>query len=329
MAYTATAMEMSRITGSTAEVEEFLRAWNDSSDFVTAFTSGSTGTPKEIRLSKRDMIMSAKATNAYFGIDAESELALPLSASYIAGKMMIVRSIVAGCRLYVAEPTLDPLKALPDDVRFSLIPIVPAQIPALAASNRVIERVACIIVGGAPTTPAQEEMLLALGIPAYSTYGMTETCSHVALKKIGEGDVFHGLPGINFATDGRGCLIIDAPSFGFGRIITNDCVELLDSTSFRLFGRADNVIISGGIKIHPEILEKTLSPLFGDRAFYITSRHSKKWGSEVILYVEGQGFDKEAFRREALRLVDRKSMPKEVIEIANFERTSSGKIIRR
>ncbi len=157
---------------------------------------------------------------------------------------------------------------------------------------------------------------------------MTETCSHVALRRIGEEDFFTALPGISFGTDSRGCLVINAPGFSFGKITTNDCVTLLSPTCFRWLGRADNVINSGGIKVHPEELEQTLAPLLGNRAFFVTSRNSDRWGSEIVLCVEGKGFNQEAFFARVGELLPRKLMPKEVVEIESFKRTSSGKIIR-
>ena len=320
-------MDSARITGLTSAAREFLDCWNDGRDYITAFTSGSTGRPKEIRLLKSDMVASAKATNAFFGINSSSTLALPLSASYIAGKMMIVRSIVAQCPLYIADPDADPLLGLPQSVKFSLLPIVPAQIQGLVSHGDLSQRVGAIIVGGAPTTPQQNGILKSLGIPVFATYGMTETCSHVALRPIDE-DAFRAMPGIEFGVDERDCLIIDAPRFSFGKIITNDCVTLLSPTRFRWLGRADNVINSGGIKIHPESIEKALAPIFGDRAFYVTSRPSEKWGSELVLFVEGKGFDTELFTKKVAELLDRKLIPKQVIEVDRFERTASGKVIR-
>lgn len=321
-------MDYPGITGMTPEAQAFIREWFGGGEYIKAHTSGSTGAPKEIRLLKSDMVASANATNAFFGIGKSSVVALPLSAGYIAGKMMIVRSIVAGCKLHIANPGLKPLDGFPEDMRFDLIPIVPGQIDGLLAAPDAAGRVGAVIVGGAPMSAMQEAALAASGIKAYATYGMTETCSHVALRRIGEEDFFTALPGISFGTDSRGCLVINAPGFSFGKITTNDCVTLLSPTCFRWLGRADNVINSGGIKVHPEELEQTLAPLLGNRAFFVTSRNSDRWGSEIVLCVEGKGFNQEAFFARVGEFLPRKLMPKEVVEIESFKRTSSGKIIR-
>lgn len=266
--------------------EEFYAEWGNDSDRVSAHTSGSTGTPKPVMLAKADMRLSARATIAFFGIKAGNLLATPLSADYIAGKMMAVRAAESGARLHVEEPSRHPLASLTPDTRVCLTAIVPQQIAGLIDAPCAIDHV---IVGGAPCTPSQEREALT-GRPDtrwWATYGMTETCSHIALRAFGD-NRYHALPGVSLSLDARGCLVITAPEAGWSPVVTNDIVDLLDSTTFIFRGRADNVIISGGIKIHPEEVERIIAPALGDRRFYITAIASEQWGSEPRLIVEGE-----------------------------------------
>jgi O-succinylbenzoic acid--CoA ligase len=320
-------MDYSRITGITPAAAAFMKEWSEG-DFITAHTSGSTGAPKLIRLRKSDMIESAKATNAFLGITAASVLAMPLSADYIAGKMMIVRSLIAGCRLHIAEPSLNPLQGFEHLPAIDMMPVVPAQTSELLKNGRIADKVRCVIVGGAPMGAAAEKALADSGVRAYATYGMTETCSHVALRRIGIEDHYTALPGIWFATDSRGCLIIHSDRMSFGSLTTNDCVELLSPCSFRWLGRADNVINSGGVKVYPEKLERQIAPLLGDRAFYISGRASEQWGTEIILTVEGEEFDRDRFMSAASEILPKRLLPKEIIVTDSIERTQSGKIKR-
>lgn len=150
----------------------------------------------------------------------------------------------------------------------------------------------------------------------------------MALCRItGESDRFKAIDGITFSTDSRGCLVIDAPEFTFKRIITNDIVELSDSRCFKWLGRFDNVINSGGIKLHPELIESSLSA-FIDVPFYIIGRPSTRWGEEAVMYVESSNFDSEWLIKKAHSVLDRYSVPKEVICVKEFVRTESGKIKR-
>ena len=215
----------------TPEARQFIEEWNNSHDYIIAHTSGSTGKPKEIRLLKSDMRLSAEATCRYFGIGPESRLVLPLSPSYIAGKMMIVRALTSGAELWIEEPSMSPLKR--DYGHIDLLPVVPSQLPTLLQSPYVTE-VRNLIVGGGALDPETELQLAACNLKAYATYGMTETCSHVALRDITAGDEhFHALPGISFTTDERECLVIEAPHYSFRSLTTNDTVELIDNSRFR------------------------------------------------------------------------------------------------
>ncbi len=306
-------------------MNKFLDEWNNGHDYVVAHTSGSTGAPKEIRLLKSDMRRSAEATCRFFGITDKSLLVLPLSTDYIAGKMMVVRSIVSGANLIQEKPSSTPLTS--DYGSVDLTAVVPSQVNGLLKSKSKIRQV---IIGGGQITSEIEKKVVESQIHAYATYGMTETCSHVALRDITmREEFFTALPGITFETDSRGCLVINVPDFSFKRIVTNDIVRILDSRRFIWIGRADNVINSGGIKLHPEEIERSLSP-FITYPFYIAGRPSQQWGQEAVLYIEAEAkdIDEDTLMKKARSVLNRYSVPKEVIYVKNFLRTESGKIKR-
>lgn len=310
----------------TPEAEEFLREWESDSPIVKAHTSGSTGKPKEIELLKADMIASARATIRFFGLGPSSFLVLPLSPSYIAGKMQIVRAMEAECSLCVEPPSSHPM-ARGTDGRISLLPIVPSQLAGLMESPS-FSSIDNLIIGGAPLAPRDEALLVSCGINAYATYGMTETCSHVALRRIGS-DRFDALPGFWFSVDDRGCLVIETSTLSFGQIVTNDMVSLISPQSFRWLGRFDNVINSGGVKIFPEEIEKVLVPMLPPGATaYVTSRKSEKWGEEAVIVTDSPLVN----RRLLLQLGESLPpyhVPKDIIYVPVVRRTPvSGKIVR-
>lgn len=311
----------------TPEAEAFLREWENPKPYITAHTSGSTGAPKEIRLLKADMLASARATVARFGLTASSRLHLPLSPGYIAGKMQIIRALTADCALTVEPPTAAPL-AEGDSRPITLVPIVPAQISGLLASPRLglIENV---IIGGAPISPEAERALLDAGVNAFATYGMTETCSHVALRAIGCPH-FDALPGFEFGVDARGCLVIDSTTLSFGRLVTNDVVRLLSPTRFEWLGRADFAINSGGMKLHPEQMERIIAPyLPKGETFYITSAPSARWGEEAVIVTTSEKITDcvlERIKRDSD--VPHTQIPKRVVRVEEMKFTDSGKLIR-
>ncbi|MCI9284373.1 MAG: AMP-binding protein [Muribaculaceae bacterium] len=312
----------------TPAAREFLERWHDGADTVTAHTSGSTGAPKEIHLLKSDMLASARATVEFFGLTPSSHLVLPLSPGYIAGMMQIVRAEVAGCRLTVEEPSSCPLAGWCEggSGRVSLLPVVPAQVEGLLRSG-VTGMVDNLIVGGAPLASALEERIVSSGCRAYATYGMTETCSHVALRRLGCGE-FTALPGFTFATDAEGCLAIESRTLSFGRLLTTDVVELTSATSFRWLGRADNVINSGGVKIHPEEVERVMAPLLPPGAMaYVGSRPSARWGSEAVIVTDSDAVT-DALIDRLRPLLPRHHCPKGVVRVDRIRLTPTNKIIR-
>lgn len=315
------------------EAEEFLEQWYGGEEFITAHTSGSTGEPKEIRLPKQDMLLSARATNLRFSISASSRLLCPLSPAYIAGKMMIVRAIAAQCAVAFVTPSnrftdSDAVNDFLKDGPVALLPVVPSQCQALAGWEH-LPRIDNIIVGGAPLSPGMEERLANTNTCTafYATYGMTETCSHVALRRLGE-PRFEAMPGITFTVDVRDCLTVNAPEYSFGRLQTNDIVRLTSPRTFEWLGRYDNVINSGGIKIFPEKLERELAPLLPFQ-FYIKGIPSEKWGAEAALVCPADAplDDAEILALCRSRLAPFQ-VPRSVIRMTQLSLTSTGKIRR-
>ncbi len=310
-----------------AQLDDFISEWLSDLEYVEAHTSGSTGIPKNIRLLKSDMRSSAIVTNNFFGIDKQSVLALPLSLDYIAGKMMAVRAMIAGCRLLQLPVSNEVVIT----ERVKLLSVVPSQLESLLANPNAPDLVDNLLIGGAPLDDTTRRRVNAAGFKAYIGYGMTETCSHVALRSLADDNsIYHGMLGIRFRTDSRGCLVIDSNRFSWETLITNDVVNLLDETSFQWLGRADNVINSGGVKLHPEMLEnEILRQLPTLPPFFLTSKPDERWGERLVMVVECNPAEAHEFLEKISRLnLPRYGCPKEIISVDVLPRTSNGKLKR-
>lgn len=318
-------------------VDSFLDEWHRDLPYITAHTSGSTGTPKEIRLLKTDMLASARSTNHRFDITSDSILFSPLSASYIAGKMMIVRALAANCRMVFTTPSnhffdRPPIREFILASKPALIPVVPSQLSApvdnIEDYAQLLRAPANIIIGGASISPSMEEKLLSVGGAFYVTYGMTETCSHVALRRLGQ-PAYHAMPGISFAQDNRGCLIVKAPEFSFNSLQTNDIADLSDdSLNFVWRGRFDNVINSGGIKIFPEHLEQLLQQSF-THPFFFKGLPDKKWGEAVAMVTTAPpSISDTEIMAICRKKLPRHSLPTSIIRVDRLPLTSNGKLRR-
>ena len=212
-----------------------------------------------------------------------------------------------------------------------LLAIVPSQVEALVAVPDAGQRVRNVIVGGAPLSDARRQMLTHAGVHGYITYGMTETCSHIALADIADDSgTFHAIArNTRFATNTRGCLTADIPHLSIRRVVTNDIVSIVSPTEFRWQGRADNIINSAGLKICPEELEHTLASLLPDGlTFYIVGVPDTQWGSAVAIVFEGTADLIPMVRNAIARINDRRQRPRYIYAEARLRRTASGKIIR-
>lgn len=324
-----TAEVLTRIHYSDDKTERFLSEWFDNGcDYIKAHTSGSTGSPKEIRLAKRDMVISARLTNRFFSVDGKSTLVCPLSSDYIAGKMMIVRAIVSNAHLYMEAPSNNPV--IRDYGTIDLLPVVPSQIDSIIESKQKRRQIKSLLVGGAKISEGLEAKIIDSGINAYCSYGMTETCSHVALRKIKPGnDIYTALGNNSFTTDNRGCLVIINRDFSFGELTTNDVVKLIDAKNFKWIGRIDNAINSGGIKVFPEMIESKIRRFIpSGKAYYITSSPDKKWGETPLLVIEGTPFDTTAIEIQIRDALDPAERPSKICFIKAFDKTSTGKVKR-
>ncbi len=299
-----------------SNIEEFLELWNNEEDFISAYTSGSTGTPKEIRLQKKRMIASAKATLEFLGIKEGDSALLCLPADKVGGMMMIVRSIVGKLKLYAVAPSSSPIKNIGFHIDFAAM--VPMQLEN-SFEELKHNQIDKLIVGGAPMPSELNEKCSILTTSVYQTYGMTETYSHVAMRKCGSTqNLYEALPGVSFSELG-GKLVIRAPHIEVENLVTNDEVELNSPTRFRWLGRSDFTINSGGIKIHPEEIERRLSRAIS-APFFVFGEQDSQLGESLTLCIEGPKFEVRKKQLEAL--VPRYKCPKKIYWINEFVRTN-------
>jgi len=315
---------------------DFCKDWLSGKNNFTQRTSGSTGTPKEIVITRSQMIASAEATQLNFHTDENSKLICCLDPNYIAGKMMLVRAMVWNCPIALIEPKSTPLSVLTSAPDF--VAMVPLQVEACfqdKSSLNILKKIKHLIIGGAPISSELKNHLIQHEIRAYQTYGMTETVSHIALAKINSEELrYEILPGVDYGVDKRNALWVKSAASNHEVVQTNDLVELLDDNSFRWLGRADFVINSGGVKLHPELLEvkaeRVIHAFFPSSAFFFFGKEDEKLGAKLCLVIEAEEESQRVDHLlQALRdVLGRYEVPKNIFLISQFSRTISGKINR-
>lgn len=319
----------------TVPLFDFIRSWfDDSVTHFTVQTSGSTGTPKQIQHSREAMTASASLTCDFFQLKQGDTALLALPSTHIGGKMMIVRSIIRGLKLICIEPRSNPLTQLDSDTQIAFAAFTPMQMTLMmddASSHPKLSKIKQIILGGGEVSYVLRERLQGIDAAVYETYGMTETISHIALKKLNGTDRsenFTALAGVKIALDPRGCLIIEAPHLSSSALITNDIVRIISDKEFQWLGRYDNVINTGGIKVSAEEIERKLQPYIKYN-FFITGLPDDKLGQRVSLVLETFRYDKlddSIFIDLFNTYLDKFERPRKVLVIDKFSYTENGKI---
>ena len=305
--------EFERITG------KFLLDWFYSDSFITVTTSGTTGSAKKIQIDKQAMVFSALATAEFFVLKAGNLVLNCLSTNYIAGKMMLIRSIVLGFEMDFVEPTSNPLKN--NTKVYDFVAMVPLQVEN--SINELIN-VRKLIIGGAKINQNLKSQLLDLPSLVYETYGMTETITHIAVKKISD-KYFSVLPNVTISTDVRNCIVIYVPRISNAKIVTNDVVKIISNSEFELLGRIDNVINSAGVKLFPEQIEMKLGNKIQTR-FFVIGIPDDKYGEQLALVIEGNSI---SFNDDFFNDLLPYEKPKFIYFVPDFLETESGKVKRK
>ncbi len=320
--------------GLLAELVDFLDEWDAPCPTMELRTSGSTGVPTVLHARKEAMRASAAMSCRAFGLQEGDTALLCLPLRYIAGKMMVVRALEAGLRLAVVEPCSDPLAAPElEGITLSFAPLVPLQVLRALASpegRARLARIRTLLLGGGFVDAALESALQQFPTcRAYASYGMTETLSHIALRRL-NGDtrssLYTPLPGVAVSLSAAGTLCIRAPQLGVNGLETNDLAELAPGGRFAILGRRDAVINSGGIKIQAEEVERRLQAQTGLTLIVVPRTHTEL-GHCVALLWEGKVED-EPRLRAACATLPRYHRPRLLQRVDSLPRTATGKLAR-
>lgn len=321
-------------------LKEFLEEWNNSSETILVHTSGSTGKPKPMLVEKRRMEASARITCQFLGLKEGDTALLCMPLDYIAGKMMVVRSLVWSLHLMCLEPSSHPFGASkhPEcNVPIDFAAMVPMQVwntLQVPEERERLMQVRHLIIGGGAINNELAEALKDFPNAVWSTYGMTETLSHIALRRLNgpeRSDWYTPFEGVEVSLNEEGCLVIHAPAVHDGLLVTNDIAELspvnshLSPNQFRILGRKDNVICSGGIKIQIEEVERLLHPHLHE-PFMITKAPDQKLGEQVVLLIESH--DIPAVQDICRQVLPKYWHPRQYLSVDHIPLTETGKPAR-
>ncbi len=316
-------------------LEEFLDEWNNGKPTVLVHTSGSTGKPKPMWVEKEKMLNSARVTCDFLGLKPGDTALLCMPLDYIAGKMVVVRAIERHLRLVCVKPSGHPLATVDATTFAAMVPLQVYNSMNVAEEKAKLMRIRHLIIGGGAIDAELAKKLRDFPNCVWSTYGMTETLSHIALRRLNGEDAsewYTPFDGVEISKDEDDCLLIDAPLVHDGVLKTNDRVETrVDSVTgrkqFRILGRKDNVIDSGGIKIQIEDVENKLRPCL-PMPFMITKAPDRKFGEVVVLLYEGDSLSPDHLLDLCAKALPPYWVPKRFVHVARLPMTGTGKPAR-
>lgn len=316
-------------------LDDFRNEWYNDDSRLPVHTSGSTGVPKLLWVEKSRMAASARKTCAYLGLQPGDHALLCLPLDFIAGKMMAVRAFECGLNLIEVTSDGHPLRHEEADTSCPFSPLIAlaAMIPMqvyntlqVPQERQRLMNIRHLIIGGGAVDPSLEQALRSFPNAVWSTYGMTETLSHIALRRLNGPDAdewYTPLDRVEVSLNDEGCLVIDAPDVAEQTVVTNDLATIADDGfRFRILGRKDNVICSGGIKIQAEEVEKLLRPHL-PHPFMITRRSDVRFGEIVVMLTESD--DLAETEASCRKLLPKYWQPRQYFHIDTLPLTATGK----
>ena len=308
-------------------LEAFLQEWHNDEPTVWVHTSSSTGTPKPMPVEKERMRASARLTCSFLGLKEGDSALLCMPLQYIAGKMVVVRSLVSGMKLIPVAPSGHPLKDLKEAPTFAaMIPMQVFNTLQVPEEKDKLKKIKHLIIGGGAIDEALANELKDFPNQVWSTYGMTETLSHIALRRLNGAEVsgwYTPFDSVNIRLSKEETLIIHAPNVCAEELTTNDIAEINDVGKFRILGRKDNTINSGGVKIQIELVEAALKAYL-DFPFQITARKDAKFG-EIVVLIYHKAIDEVSVRQVCEKALPTYWVPKAYIAVDELPMTGTGK----
>jgi O-succinylbenzoic acid--CoA ligase len=318
----------------------FCQKWLKGEQTFEVKTSGSTGTPKIIYPTRQAIRASVAMSQKFFAWKGGEKALVCLHTQYIAGKMMLVRGLELGWTMYLQMPNHNPLATFEQNLDFAAF--VPLQMQNILENTPQklanFSPNANIIIGGASVSNHLEKMLAGIENPKiFQTYGMTETLSHIAIRRLNGSSQknFFPLEQVQIRLNEQNCLCISSPTTLFQEIVTNDIAEIYADGSFRILGRADNIINSGGVKIQLEQVEQEIEKIFEQiglqRRFYCIGTPDSYWGEMLTLCIEGEKLSENTenkLQKSFQNLSNKYFIPKKIVYLNRFSETETGKVKR-
>ena len=311
------------------EIKIWVDEWLSEKSKFHFETSGTSGNRKQMIFSRQQLIASAKRTCDFFHLHKGTRVLHRLPMQFVAGKMNIIRALLSGHTVWTERPSMtfdQPWN--PEGIQWDWWTTTPSMMTAFLEAKLDANVFQNILLGGGKVLPQLINQLTGFNGHCYESYGATETLTHIAIRSITPVPTpFRFLPGVSVTPHENGIDILD--QFTKVQVTLNDAIRFVDVNEFEVLGRLDDVINSGGVKIHPLLVEEVLAS-WADLPFYITQSPDEKWGNAVTLVVLASDID--FWKSLNLKLIFENHpnwRPKKIIAVQKIDRNENGKVIRK
>lgn len=322
---------------------------------VLIATSGSTGQPKIIPLTENQLLESARRVNDRLSVDTHSRWLLSLMPAHIGGLSIMVRAVVVGCAIVIPDNLKrTTLHRFARDYEVTHLSLVPSVAEEFISVGPLPPSVKVILFGGERITQPQRATLA--NVPAcYLSYGATETASCIALAPLAEIAPLPDAVGTPVADTTIKIITETETDCAVGEIgivhvtgptvTTNTSMPIANTTYptwrstdrgflddngiLHVLGRADDVIVTGGIKVSAqEIIDAALATGLVTEAAVIKTPHPR-WGEQPVLIVTTPDTTTTTLLYTALSTrLGKPRTPREIIILREMPRTAIGKVDR-
>lgn len=324
---------------------------DDGRPLAIVHTSGTSGRPKGVVLSRAAFAASAASSAANLGWEEEDRWALALSLAHVGGFSIVTRCLLGRRAVVLAGSfAADRLRRAIEKERVTLLSVVPAMLRRLldiAPRGSPPSSLRAVLVGGGPLSSALLDEAWERGIPAYPTYGLTETCSQVAAWPYGTrpaGPVARALPGAELRAEGgriyvRGPMLFTSyvsaepeasPFLAGGWFDTGDLGAIDEAGRVHVFGRSDEMLVTGGENVSPREVETEIERFPGVRAACVFGIPDETWGDVLAaaIVVDGEALDRAALAAHLAASLAPHKRPRRIARLDRLPLSSTGKIDR-
>jgi o-succinylbenzoate---CoA ligase len=313
--------------------------WDPQSGWLMIPTGGSSGA---IKLARHDHLSLTAAVAGYTRFFGESKSAavgvLPLH--HVGGLMGWLRCALSGGEFFDASWARLRAGEFGNVAgEGKTISLVPTQLMTLLHSGpgrTWLRQFSRVLIGGAALTEQLCDRARAANIQVIRSYGATETAAMIAAQRAEGLTAFPNVE-VTIATDGQVIVRGSAVCRGYwpepvdtrGTWESRDLGTWSGQHTFKILGRSDDLIITGGEKVNPLEVEQVLKTLVGDERVAVVGVPDVKWGQRVVvLHPRAVGLDLEVLKEAGMRDLAAFKWPKQAIACDVWPSNALGKLDR-